>query len=171
MSRRWASDVAPSGTVAAFFDNAAHGWGYDRHSAENQIRAQSLRLRNLVDEGLGAYGTQLRETLRALRRELPVPTRESPLPPADALSRLRGVEGRIREVEDLRTLVQGLPLPSRDIVWRSKEDHLAFLDRLRALDLELLTACSEASGDFLDRVKRIMARRESLLAEYIAFRD
>jgi len=169
MASRNGVDLAPQGSVAAMLHNAATGWGYNQHDPQNQMRAQSLRLRNLVDDALADYLRQLRNKIGLLRKGLPEPTREQPFAPREQLDAIADCEEFVRSVESLRVSVQGLPMPTKDIVWRGKGEHVALLDRLRGVDLELFTALLEPDDEVVETIHRILHKRDALLKEYIAW--
>ncbi len=155
--------------MTALLQNAMTGWGYNAHDLENQIRAQSIRLRNLADEALSSCLQQLRGTLSDLRKQLPEPTRENPFPPREPLERIAERERFIRDLEDLRVSLQSQPIPTKDIVWRQKGEHLALLDRLRAVDLEVFTVLLAPDDDVAERIRGLLHKRELLLRDYIAW--
>ncbi len=169
MANRQGVDLAPSHSLAALLHDAMTGWGYNTHDLENQIRAQSIRLRNLAGEALAHYLLQLRGALSALRRGLPEPTRENPFPPKEQLQEIAEWERHIRDLEDLRVSLEGQAMPTRDIVWRQKGEHLALLDRLRAVDLEIFTVLLAPDDDVAKQLRGLLHKRELLLRDYIAW--
>ncbi|MCY0901088.1 MAG: hypothetical protein OWU32_02750 [Firmicutes bacterium] len=169
MSNRFGVDIAPSGTIRAALEQARGLWVYDQRAKDSQIREQSQRLRNLADELLAQYSRDLRQTLADLRRALPEPTRDHPDADPRQLASIAELDRFIHSVEDVRVAISGLPVPDKGIVWRSRAEHIAFLDRLRSLDLELFSELMAPDEDVLERVRAIVSRRKGLFQDYVAW--
>ena len=123
----------------------------------------------MADEALSHYLQQLRGTLGDLRKELPEPTRENPFPPKDRLKKIAEWERSVRDLEDLRVSLQSQLIPTKDIVWRQKGEHLALLDRLRAVDMEIFTVLLAPDDEVAERLRGLLHKRELLLRDYIAW--
>ena len=103
--------------------------GSDVYTQKGRLRSDDLLVRERVRHGLGEASARLRELSSQWRAErVPPSTREQPFPSAQAMEPIRRADRLCRAIEDVSTLVGGLPVLSQDKVW----------DRVRKVGLDEL---------------------------------
>lgn len=160
--------LAPSGVITELLKGTLDLWSYDYKNPANAFRDQSVRLRNLCDDALGQYDTQLQAELHSLRQNLPQPTRENPYPPTEGLEAVGAMENYIREIEVLRTQVRSAVSPPNEFVTRGRWENEQFLGGLVEIDRELLAALTTIDEESLVEVRRILQKRTAWVRTFIA---
>lgn len=165
---RYGIALAPSGVITGLLKGTLDLWSYDYKNPANAFRDQSVRLRNLCDDALSQYASQLQTELHNLRQHLPQPTRENPYPPMEGLESVKAMESYIRDIEALRIQIRSAVSPPNEFVTRSQWENEQFLGDLTAIDRDLLRALTTVDEDSLAEVHRILARREERVRAYVA---
>ncbi|WDL97592.1 hypothetical protein [Alicyclobacillus sp. ALC3] len=164
---RYGVALAPSGVITELLKGTLDLWSYDYKNPANAFRDQSVRLRNLCDDVLGQYTSQLQSELHNLHQHLPQPTRENPYPKLEGLEAVEAMESYIRDIEALRIQIRSAVSPPNEFVTRSQWENEQFLGDLTAIDQELLLALTTIDEDSLAQVHRILARREARVLAYV----
>jgi hypothetical protein len=111
------------------------GWGYNMFRKENQLRADSLLIRQKGSSILGRASTSMREAETAYRKvNLPLPTREKPLPDPEAVENARTIEAFVREVGRIESQLRAAPVPENDRLWQRHRRERNLLEQLLASD-------------------------------------
>ncbi|MBD8881359.1 hypothetical protein IHE49_12780 [Rhodanobacter sp. 7MK24] len=134
--------------------NLFYGWGYNFYRKENQLRADDLLIRAKVSEMLGQMRAHLAGLERDWRREhLPAPTREHPFPDAAAIATAQALQRAQQGLESLETKVRTAPVPEMDRVTQRHVNERDALERLAAVDGDLVMAVKsvfDAAAGLLD---------------------
>lgn len=137
--------IESAGPVKQVLSNLFYGWGYNFYRKENQLRADDLLIRAKVSEMLGVMRAHLAALERDWRREhLPAPTREHPFPDAAAVATAQGLQRVQQGIESLETKVRTAPVPEMDRVTQRHVNERDALERLAAVDGELVLAAKSA---------------------------
>ncbi len=159
-------------TVAMLF----YGWGYNWYREENQLHAGDLLIRSKVSD----YLQKARDDLAALEsayraRYLPPPSREHPLPDPAAVARTRLLHDAGESVGAVETRVRTAPVPENDKIWQRYRVEKDLLERLTALDTDLVWHAmlladlvakapeQEQAGGLADRVRSMVGDIRSML--------
>jgi hypothetical protein len=126
-----------------------YGWGYNFYRRENQLRADDLLIRTKA----GDIIAQARAHLGALEAEyrrinLPTPSREHPLPDRLKSEQARRLERCARAIERVTTAILNAPTPADDFVWLRHRAEGGLLEKLQAIDVQLV----DATVEFHDRL-------------------
>jgi hypothetical protein len=101
----------------------------DVYSEKGRLRSDDQLVRQRVCRGLSEATARIRELISRWRADrVPPSTREQPFPPAEVMEPIRRAERLIRSIDDVATVVKGLPVLNQDKVW----------DRVRRVGLEEL---------------------------------
>ena len=143
--------VDDAGPVKQVLANLFYGWGYNFYRKENQQRADDLLIRARVSEMLGAARASLATMERAYRQQyLPAPTREHPFPDAAVMAIAQALQRQQQALESLEVRVRNAAVPEMDRVNQRHRNERDTLDRLAAVDGELVLAakavCDKAAG-------------------------
>ncbi|GMA59598.1 hypothetical protein NZD89_08705 [Alicyclobacillus fastidiosus] len=160
--------LAPSGVISGLLKGILDLWSYDYKNPANAFRDQSIQLRNLCDDALAQYTTQLQTELYGLRQNLPQPTRENPYPAMEGIEAVKALERYIREIEALRVQVRSAVSPPNEFVKRSQAENEQFLGELVEVDRELLQALCVIDEDVIVEVRRILQRRMDRVRAFVA---
>lgn len=160
--------LAPSGVITGFLKGTLDLWSYDYKHPSNAFRDKSIQLRNLCDNALAQYTTQLQYQLHGLRKQLPQPTRENPYPSMEGLEAVKALESYIREIEALRVQVRSAVSPPDEYVKRSRSQNEQFLGELAEVDRELLQALSVIDEDTIADVRRLLQKRANKVQAFLA---
>lgn len=137
--------IESAGAVKQVLSNLFYGWGYNFYRKENQLRADDLLIRAKVSEMLAAMRAHVAELERNWRREhLPAPTREHPFPDAAAVATAQGLQRAQQGIESLETKVRTAPVPEMDRVTQRHVNERDALERLAAVDGDLVMAAKSA---------------------------
>lgn len=137
--------IDSAGPAKQVLSNLFYGWGYNFYRKENQLRADDLLIRAKVSEMLAAIRAHLAGLERDWRRErLPAPTREHPFPDAAAVATAQALQHAQQGVETLETKVRTAPVPEMDRVTQRHVNESDALERLAAVDGELVMAAKSA---------------------------
>lgn len=137
--------IESAGPAKQVLSNLFYGWGYNFYRKENQLRADDLLIRAKVSEMLAAMRAHLAALERDWRREhLPAPTREHPFPDAAAVSTAQALQRAQQGVEALETKIRTAPVPEMDRVTQRHVNERDALERLAAVDGELVMAAKSA---------------------------
>lgn len=133
--------IDAAGPARQVLSNLFYGWGYNFYRKENQLRADDLLIRGKVSEMLSAARAHLAGLERDWRRaHLPPPTREHPFPDAAAVATAQSLQRAQQAIESLETRVRTAPVPEMDRVMQRHADEGEVLERLAAVDGELVMA-------------------------------
>ena len=158
--------------------------GFSFYSARDRLRADDLLVRQRAASALGAAAAALRDLAAEYRRgRVPDPSREHPLPPADAMAGLRAIEAVHGDAELAETAVRSQPFPAEDRTWaRLRSEHGA-LELALSFDRTLIAAADRVQGEAaglgvdawdaapanpaapLGQVRRALAELRSVLAD------
>ncbi|HWF79179.1 MAG TPA: hypothetical protein VN695_01270 [Streptosporangiaceae bacterium] len=140
----------------------------DVYTEKGRLRSDDQLIRQRVGRGLGESSARIRELIARWRADrVPPSTREQPFPPAEVMEPIRRAERLIRAIDDVATLVKGLPVLNQDKVWdrvrRVGLDDLLQFDwtlvgesDVLARDLDLVAALDELDvAEYETRVRRI----------------
>jgi hypothetical protein len=117
----------------------------DVYSAKGMLRADDLLVRERVCRGLADATARLRELASQWRADrVPPSTRQNPFPPAEVMAPLRQAERLGREIDEVATVVRGLPLLPEDKVW--DRVRRGGLDELLQFDWALVGEADELAG-------------------------
>ena len=137
--------IESAGAAKQLLSNLFYGWGYNFYRNENQLRADDLLIRAKVSEMLAAMRAHLAGLERDWRREhLPAPTREHPFPDAAAVATAQGLQRVQQGIEALETKVRTAPVPEMDRVTQRHVNERDALERLAAVDGDLVMAAKSA---------------------------
>ncbi|BFI96861.1 MAG: hypothetical protein RSP_23710 [Rhodanobacter sp.] len=137
--------IESAGAVKQVLSNLFYGWGYNFYRKENQLRADDLLIRGKVSEMLAAMRAHLASLERDWRRErLPAPTREHPFPDSAAVATAQALQRAQQGIEALETKVRTAPVPEMDRVTQRHVNERDALERLAAVDGELVMAAKSA---------------------------
>jgi len=129
-------EVGPIGEIGI---NLFHGYGYNFYRAENQLRADDQRVRELACSLLGQARAAIARAESDYRREaIPPPTRTNPFPDPKAVSDAQALERLAHEVGALEGLVRHQPVPENDRMTQRYREELATLERLSEKDAVLV---------------------------------
>ncbi|QSO46511.1 hypothetical protein [Alicyclobacillus mengziensis] len=160
--------LAPSGVITGLLKGTLDLWSYDYQNPANAFRDQSVKLRNLCDDALAQYTTQLQSELHRLRQNLPQPTRENLYSSMDGLEAVKAMESYIREIESLRVQIRSAVSPPNDFVRRSQAENDQFLGHLVQIDRELLQALSAIDEDTVAEVRKLLQKRTDTVRAFQA---
>jgi hypothetical protein len=170
-----ANPIDDAGALKALVMNLYTGWGYNAYRQENQDRADDLLVRNGVCGLLGEARAALTERATAIRRTIPMPSREAPFPGAEERARITRIEQAGRDIEAAEALIRHLPVPENDTTWLRHRAEREFLPRLLAADealagqalqvRELARSGAElpAIAQGLDALRSAVASRQAIL--------
>jgi hypothetical protein len=128
----------------------------DLYTEKGRLRSDDQLVRQRVGHGIGEASAKLKQLISDWRTDrVPPSTREQPFPPAEVMEPIRRAERLVRSMTDLSTLVNGLPVPNQDRVWKRVSQ--VGLDELLQFDWTLVgeaDALATAAGDWaaLDEV-------------------
>ncbi len=90
----------------------------DVYTEKGRLRADDQLVRQRVGRGLGESSARIRQLISLWRTErVPPSTREQPFPPAEVMEPIRRAERLIRTIDDVASMVRGLPVLNQDKVW------------------------------------------------------
>lgn len=99
----------------------------DVYTEKGRLRSDDQLVRERVVRGLGETTAAIRQLISRWRTdEVPPSTREQPFPPAEVMEPIRRAERLIRAIDDVASVVKGLPVLNTDKVW----------DRVRRVGLD-----------------------------------
>jgi hypothetical protein len=140
----------------------------DVYTEKGRLRSDDQLIRQRVGRGLGEATARIRELIARWRADrVPPSTREQPFPPAEVMEPIRRAERLIRAIDEVATLVKGLPVLNQDKVWdrvrRVGLDDLLQFDwtlvgesDVLARDLDLVASLDELDvAEYEPRVRRI----------------
>ncbi len=115
------------------------GYGYNFYSATNQARSDDLLVRERASYFLAQAVSQF-TTLRGdfQRRFVPIPSRENPFPPAEAMAQLRDMEEIQQGISRLEAHIRGMSVPTQDRIWWRFRQEQVLLAQLLGFDLRLV---------------------------------
>jgi hypothetical protein len=132
--------VDAAGPIKATLSNLFYGWGYNFYRKENQLRSDDLLIREKISNLLGEARSHLAGLESAYRRDhLPPPSREHPFPDAAALQTVRSLENLIKDIEQLEVKIRTAAVPEMDRIHQRHRIEWDTLERLGAVDLELVS--------------------------------
>jgi hypothetical protein len=165
---RYGIALAPSGVITGLLKGTLDLWSYDYKNPANALRDQSVRLRNLCDDALGQYMSQLQTKLHELRQNLPQPSREDPYPSMEALDAVKALESYIREIEAVRVQVRSAVSPPNEFVTRSASENEQFLRELSLIDRQLLQALSQVDEEAIAEVRHLLDTRQQRVRTFVS---
>jgi len=122
----------------------------DVYTEKGRLRSDDQLVRQRVGRGLGEGSARLRELISRWRADrVPPSTREQPFPPAEVMEPIRRAERLIRSIDEVATLVKGLPVLNQDKVW--DRVRLAGLADLLQFDWTMVGESDQLARD-LDQV-------------------
>jgi hypothetical protein len=90
----------------------------DVYTEKGRLRSDDQLVRERIARGLSEATAAIRQLVSRWRAdEVPPSTREQPFPPAEAMEPIRKAERLIRAIDDVATMVRGLPVLNTDKVW------------------------------------------------------
>ncbi len=90
----------------------------DVYTEKGRLRSDDQLVRERIARGLSEATAAIRQLVSRWRvDEVPPSTREQPFPPAEVMEPIRKAERLIRAIDDVATLVKGLPVLNTDKVW------------------------------------------------------
>jgi hypothetical protein len=90
----------------------------DVYTEKGRLRSDDQLVRQRVTRGLGESSARIRALISQWRAErVPPSTREQPFPPAEVMEPIRRAERLIRTIDEVASLVRGLPVLNQDKVW------------------------------------------------------
>jgi hypothetical protein len=90
----------------------------DVYTEKGRLRSDDQLVRQRVGRGLSESSARIRELISEWRADrVPPSTREQPFPPAEVMEPIRRAERLIRTIDEVATLVRGLPVLNQDKVW------------------------------------------------------
>jgi len=90
----------------------------DVYTEKGRLRSDDQLVRERVVRGLGETTAAIRQLISRWRTdEVPPSTREQPFPPAEVMEPIRRAERLIRAIDDVASVVKGLPVLNTDKVW------------------------------------------------------
>ncbi len=115
------------------------GYGYNFYNTTNQARSDDMLVRERASYFLGQAVTRL-SSLRGeyQRRFVPPLTRENPLPPQEAMTRLREMEEVQQAISSLESRIRGMAVPTQDRIWWRFRQEQPLLMQLLNFDLNLV---------------------------------
>jgi hypothetical protein len=129
-------EVGPIGEIAT---NLFHGYGYNFYRAENQLRADDQRVRELACSLLGrARGAIVRAESDYRRENIPPPSRANPFPDPAAVAEAQRLERLAHAVGALEGQIRHQPVPENDRMTQRYREELATLERLAEKDALLV---------------------------------
>jgi hypothetical protein len=136
-----ANPIDTAGAVKATLSNLFYGWGYNFYRKENQLRADDLLIRAKVSELLGQCREHLKRLEAAFRREhLAPPTREHPFADRSAVATVQALACLQSEIESLEVRIRNAPVPEMDRINQRHRNERDTLEKLAAVDLEVVAA-------------------------------
>lgn len=136
-----ANPVDTAGALKATLSNLFYGWGYNFYRKENQLRADDLLIRAKISELLGQCREHLKKLEAGFRREhLAPPTRERPVPDRAAVATVQALARVQSELESLEVRIRNAPAPEMDRIHQRHRNERDTLEKLAAVDLELVAA-------------------------------
>ncbi len=142
-----------AGPIRQIAINLFYGYGYNFYRAENQLRADDHRARELASTLLGqarAVITQAESTYR--REHIQPPTRECPFPDKVVIAGAQALERLAQRVGTLEGRVRNQPVPANDRMTQRYREEAATLATLAEHDAmlvgqaELLRTLLETAG-------------------------
>ncbi|HET9897721.1 MAG TPA: hypothetical protein VFQ44_22555 [Streptosporangiaceae bacterium] len=122
----------------------------DLYTEKGRLRSDDQLIRQRVGRGLGEASAHLRELISSWRADrVPPSTREQPFPPAELMEPIRRAEQLIRAIDDVATMIKGLPVLNSDKVWDRVRS--AGLDELMQFDWTMVGESDVLARD-LERV-------------------
>ena len=129
-------EVGPIGEIGI---NLFHGYGYNFYRAENQLRADDQRVRELACSLLGQAREAIVRAESEYRREhIPPPSRANPFPDPKAVADAQALERLAHAVGALEGQVRHQPVPENDRMTQRYREELATLERLAEKDAVLV---------------------------------
>ncbi len=133
--------VEAAGPVKQVLANLFYGWGYNFYRKENQQRADDLLIRARVSEILGLARASLAAMESTFRQgHLSAPTREKPFPDAAAVVTAQALQRQQQVIESLQVRIRNAAVPEMDRVNQRHRNERETLDRLAAVDGDLVLA-------------------------------
>jgi hypothetical protein len=132
-------DYYDAGKVAQVAILLWEGWGYNMFRVENQLRADSLLIRSKGSEILGRATASMKSAETAYRKaKLPLPTRAKPTPDPDALAGAETIEGLVKEIGRIESLLRSSPAPEGDRIMKRYTTERDLLERLVESDKQTI---------------------------------
>jgi hypothetical protein len=129
-------EVGPIGEIAV---NLFNGYGYNFYRAENQLRADDQRIRQLASSLLGRARSALGAAEASYRRErIPPPTRANPFPAPDIVAGAQRLERLGQAVGGVEGQVRNQPVPANDRMTQRYREETATLGALAEVDTRLV---------------------------------
>lgn len=137
------AETASPGTIRRQLDFLLNGFSFYAHA--ERCRADDLLVRQCAADALAQAAAGVRGGIASYRqRFIPDPTRQQPLPPAEAMAVLRALEALQADLADLQTQVRSQPLGASDRTWaRLRSAHTA-LELALAFDHRLIQQADAA---------------------------
>jgi len=128
-----------AGPIGEIGINLFHGYGYNFYRAENQLRADDQRVRELACSLLGQARAAIVRAESEYRREhIPPPSRANPFPDPKAVADAQVLERLAHAVGALEGQVRHQPVPENDRMTQLHREELATLERLAEKDAVLV---------------------------------
>ncbi len=90
----------------------------DVYTEKGRLRSDDQLVRERVVRGLSETTAAIRQLISRWRTDqVPPSTREQPFPPAEVMEPIRRAERLIRAIDDVASVVKGLPVLNTDKVW------------------------------------------------------
>jgi hypothetical protein len=119
--------------------NLFYGWGYNFYRVENQLRTDDLLVRSKISELLAAARTDVVDTGIKYRHEhLPPPTRENPLPNAEAVHTAKAIDEAAARLTAVAAQIRTAPVPENDRMWQRYRNEANTLAQLGQIDKEMV---------------------------------
>lgn len=126
------------------------GYGFNFYRAESKLRADDLLVRQKACAQLGRAASRIGDLTAEFQNTcIPAPTRDQPYPPPELTRRLADLQSLRQRIFDSAAMIQGLPAPAQDRIWRRLRDEHTVLQSLLTADLGLLqrtAAVAEAAA-------------------------
>ncbi len=153
-----------AGPIRQIAINLFYGYGYNFYRAENQLRDDDQRVRELASALLGQARAAIVKAESAYRHQnIQPPTRECPFPDKTVIANAQALKRLAQQVGALEGRVRNQPVPTNDRMTQRYREEAATLTKLAEHDAllvgqaELLRALLEkAEGDAM------LAQRDEL---------
>lgn len=120
------------------------GGGYNFYDKANLARADDLLVRQRAGHSLSEAAARLRALEAEYRQDyLPPVTRDAPMPPAAALTKLRGLTRLAEQLRGLESDIRGMAAPAQDKFWWRLRSEVSLLNALIAFDDGLLQSSAQ----------------------------
>ncbi len=138
------SDTPSTNPVTQRLQVLLSGGGYNFYDKANLARADDLLVRQRAGHWLSQAAGRLRELETEYRQSyLPPVTRDQPMPPADAMAKVRGLTRLAEQLRGLESDIRGMAAPAQDKFWWRLRSELSLLNALIAFDDGLLQSAAQ----------------------------